>query len=124
MIRRIVISVVAAAAIVGIAMGFSSSRKPVAPKNTYVREVYPPPGDLDLRQVQIGAKLAPGYTGTLQIDGAEVVQDDIHFDPALYTVMLQPSQDSPWKQLSPGQHCAIVLYWPIGQSATNAGSYR
>ena len=86
--------------------------------------VYPQGGDLDLRQVTILADLAPGYTGGLLIDGREVVEDDLQHVDALNQVILKPQPDSDFRTLSPGRHCATVLYRRTGQPPDEALPYR
>jgi hypothetical protein len=113
-IRRLVITALVAVALVGVVVAFSSSRRPPNPATSAVIETYPPEGDLDLRQVTVGAKLAPGYTGDLFVDGQQVPEDELHREPALYTLTLQPLPDSSYK-LGPGRHCATVRYWPLAQ---------
>ena len=71
-LRRILISVVVAAALVGLAVGFSGAQKPEELVQPGVDRIYPTPGDLDLRQVKIGAVLKAGFEGALTLDGAEI----------------------------------------------------
>lgn len=97
----------------------TSSSQPEA-----VEGVSPQGGDLDLRQVTIMADLAPGYTGYLEIDGIEVPDDDLQRVAALNTVTLKPTEDSAYKQLAPGRHCAAVVYHQIGTPASNSATYR
>jgi hypothetical protein len=130
--RRFLVSVAVAAVVVGalFLMGhaLSQGRKPTirsaAEQARAVRSVSPAPGDIDLRQVKISAELAPGYTGTLLYDGAEVPADDIQVVSALNTVTLDPQPDSQYRTLSPGQHCATVVYWPLAEGRNSAASYR
>ena len=112
--RRVVISLIATAAIVGLAFGFSSSRKPpkVLSESSVVLQRTPAEGDLDLRQTVVSVKLAPGYTGDLLVDGQVVPDEDLHREPALYQITLQPQNGSPFV-LGPGRHCASVRYWPL-----------
>jgi hypothetical protein len=99
--------------------GDSGPAKPEA-----IQSVFPVPGNLELRQVFITADLAPGYTGYLAIDGAEVPEDDVQFVDALNTLTLKPGPGSDFEQLEPGSHCATVFYRQIGQPRTNSASYR
>jgi hypothetical protein len=126
--RRALISLVAALALVGVGYAFSHSAPVHAPNPAEqaqaVKLVTPQPGDLDLRQVKISAQLASGYTGTLLYDGAEVPQDDISVVSALNTVTLEPQPDSHYKTLTPGQHCATVVYWPVAEGRSSAASHR
>jgi len=122
-IRRIVISVIATGAIVGLAFGFSSSRKPpkVLSESAVILQHSPSEGDLDLRQTVVSVKLAPGYTGDLIVDNEVVPDDDLHREPALYQITLQPQDGSPFK-LGPGRHCAGVRYWPLADPSLRRDS--
>ena len=100
-------------AVAGIVYAFSStSRPPPVRETNAVLNVTPPPGDLDLRQVQVGVTLAAGYTGNLFVDGNQVPEDELHRVPALYQITLQPRPGGQFA-LGPGRHCASVTYWPI-----------
>ena len=122
--RRVVISIVAAIAITGIGLGFSMGTKPKTETRTGIESVSPLPGDLDLRQVQVGVDLAPGYTGVLFFDGVEIPEDDLQRVAALNTITLRPQEGSPYKQLTPGSHQASVEYWPIIEGRGRAEVYR
>jgi hypothetical protein len=108
----VVITVLMAVAVVGVVVAFSGSRRPQAPSTSAVQQVMPPPGDLDLRQVTVGVKLAAGYTGDLFVDGMRVPDDELHREPALYEIRLQPRPGGQFN-LGPGRHCASVRYWPL-----------
>ena len=109
----LIIAVLLAVAVGGIVWAFSnnSSRPPAQETNAVVR-VMPPPGDLDLRQVTVGVTLAAGYSDNLFVDGTQVPEDELHREPALYQITLQPRPDSQFN-LGPGHHCASVTYWPL-----------
>ena len=123
--RRIVISIVAAFAVALLWWGFQSADTS-QPKihSAAIESVSPTPGDLDLRQVELSADLAPGYTGILYLDGAEIPGDDIQTVAATNRISLRPVADSPYRQLSPGRHCATVEYWPITTGRGQANQYR
>src|SRR5438094_1635200 len=82
-VRRIIISVVATVAVAGIWWAFSESAPPKKVVRAGIEAVSPPEGDLDLRQVQVGVDLAPGYTGMLYLDNAEIPEDDLQRVPAV-----------------------------------------
>src|ERR671916_2457617 len=99
-LRRLIITLIAAVAVGGIVFAFSgptqedSSDLPPA-----VESVFPLKGNLELRQVEIVADLAPGYTGYLAIDGNEVPEDEIQIVPALNRVSLRPGPGSDFEVL-------------------------
>ena len=112
MVRRLIITALLAVAVVGIVVAFSGARRPSLQQTSVVRQVMPPSGDLDLRQVSVGVTLAAGYTGDLFVDGAQVPEDELHREPALYQITLQPRPSGQFN-LGPGHHCASVTYWPL-----------
>jgi hypothetical protein len=115
MVRRVVITALLAIAVVGVVVAFSGSRRPPPERTGVIVQVMPPPGDLDLRQVTVGVTLAAGYTGDLVVDGSPVPDDEVHREPALYQITLQPRPGGQFN-LGPGRHCASVLYWPIANT--------
>jgi len=124
-LRRLIMTAIAAAAVGGIVFAFSGPSGDRGPaKPDAIESVFPVPGNLELRQVKITADLATGYTGYLTIDGNEVPEDEIQFVAALNTVTLQPLPDSDFAIFEPGSHCATVFYRQIGQPRANSTSYR
>ena len=117
----VIIAVLLAVAVAGIVWAFSNSRRPPEEKTSAVVNVMPPPGDLDLRQVQVGVTLAAGYTGDLFVDGLQVPDDELHREPALYQITLQPKPGGQFN-LGPGRHCASVTYWPLATPTDKRGS--
>ncbi len=109
----------------GIVFAFSAPTRQSTDANrpAAVESVSPAGGNLDLRQVTIAADLAPGLTGYLTFDGVEIPADDLVFVPALNSITLTPQPDSDYRELSPGPHCAGVVYWPIGQPPQSGDSY-
>ncbi len=125
MLRRLVMSLIAAGAVGGLVFAFSGPSGESGPeKPEAVQSVFPVPGNLELRQAAIFADLAPGYTGYLAIDGNEVPEDDVQFVDALNSLTLKPGPGSDFTTLEPGDHCATVFYRQIGQPRANSTSYR
>jgi len=108
----VIIAVLLAVAIGLLVWAFSSSPRRSDEKTSAVVNVMPPPGDLDLRQVQVGVTLAAGYSGDLFVDGTQVPEDEVHRVPALYQITLAPRPGGQFN-LGPGRHCASVRYWPL-----------
>ena len=113
--RRVVTTVLAAAAVAALVVAFSGPPRQGNPRPAAVESVYPEGGDLDLHQVRVMADLASGYTGMLRIDGEEVVADDVQFVDALNQLILKPQPDSRFAHLEAGRHRVTVVYWPIGE---------
>jgi len=124
-LRRLVKTLIAAAAVGGIVFAFSGpTQDKTSDKPAAVESVFPVSGNLELRQAGVYADLAPGYTGYLSIDGNEVPEDDIQVVPALNTVTLKPQPGSDFETFEPGSHCATVFYRQIGQPRSNSTAYR
>jgi hypothetical protein len=124
-VRRLIMTLIAAAAVGGVVFAFSGPTTDSGPNRPEpVQAVFPVGGNLELRQVAIFADLAPGYTGYLAIDGNEVPEDDVQFVDALNTLTLKPGPGSDFATLDAGNHCATVFYRPIGQPRTSSASYR
>jgi hypothetical protein len=97
-----------------------------------VERVIPHQGDLVLRQSEVGIDLAPGYRGTLIIDGQEIPTFDVtgndqvqpgtvlgriidaRFDPGQATVLFSPQVGSTIEAFSPGRHKITALFWRDG----------
>ena len=125
LLRRLIMTLIAAVAVGGLVFAFSGPTQ--TDEDNFppaIESVFPVSGNLELRQVQIVADLAPGYTGYLAIDGNEVPEDDIQFVDALNTVSLKPGPGSDFTTLEAGSHCATVFYRQIGQPRANSTSYR
>jgi len=124
-VRRLVMTLIAAAAVGGIVFAFSApTQGGGANRPEAIQAVFPVEGNLELRQVNIVADLAPGYTGYLAIDGNEVPEDDVQFVDALNTLTLKPGPGSDFADFEPGNHCVTVFFRQIGQPRANSASYR
>jgi hypothetical protein len=117
----VIIAVLLVIAAIGIVWALNNSRRPPVDKPSAVVNVSPPGGDLDLRQAQVGVTLAAGYTGDLFVDGMQVPEDELHREPALYQITLQPRPGGQFN-LGPGRHCASVTYWPLANSSDKRGA--
>ncbi len=125
MARRIIMTLILAAAVGGFFFVFSAPKQELTPdRPPAVEGVYPAGGNLDLRQVSIVADLAPGYTGYLLVDGVEVPRDDVQFVDALNTLTLRPLPGSDFEALRPGPHCVTAVYHRIGEPETESNNYR
>ena len=123
-LRRVVISLIVAAALFGLALGFSGAQKPEELIQPGVSKIYPTPGDLDLRQVKIGAILQPGYEGALTLDGAVIPESDLYREPSLFQIELRPEEGSIFADLKPGKHCASIVFWLASQGRQAAASQQ
>ena len=114
--QRIVISILLAAAVVGIVFAFQWAEEPedaVVHRDSRVTNTFPNDGDTILRQDTISADVAFPYTGVLILDGIEIPE------PQLKSVQVgnrtrlayTPGPDSITGFLRAGRHNAEVLFW-------------
>jgi hypothetical protein len=121
--RRIVISVILAAAtallFVGLS-GVSSSNSQTLPRG--IDAIYPSGSSLDLRQGRIGVDLSDGYDGALQIDGNEVPDTEVQRVVGLNQLFYLPG---PRKTIpvGPGPHRVTAVYWLSSQTRADAVFY-
>ena len=103
-----------------------------------VLRVFPTEGAASLRQEPIGAQLAEGLTGEIEVDGRPIPADQTE-RPAPITgtnasaprglsglnqVSFTPGPGKDIVSLSPGSHTARILYWnQIGESRAQAQAY-
>ena len=128
-LRRVVSSVALSVAAALLVVGFQESQdggvdvrqsRPAA-----VLEVFPTEGAASLRQEPIGAQLAEGLTGEIEVDGRPIPADQTE-RPAPITgtnaaaprglsglnrVSFTPGPGKDIASLSPGAHTARILYW-------------
>ena len=118
-------SVIVAAAVGALVyVATEPSAEDESPLPAAVEAVSPEPGAQNLRQTTIAADLAAGHTGYLLMDGVEVPRDDLQVVEALGQVILRPTEDSDYRVLAPGPHCATVVYRKIGERLDQSSSYR
>ena len=127
--QRIVISLLLAAAVVGIVVAFQSSQEPddvVIQRDSRVPAVFPKEGDTILRQDTIYAEVTFPHTGVLRIDGVEIP------DPQLQRIQVgaatriayTPGPTSITGYLRPGTHQASILFWNPERGRDDASEYR
>ena len=128
-------TLIAAAALGMVVLGFMSATTGDASttiNDPAVERVIPHPGDLVLRQSEVGIDLAPGYRGVLVIDGQELPTFDItandkvapgtvlgqildtKYDPGQSTLLFSPQVGSTIEAFSPGRHKITAFYWRAG----------
>jgi hypothetical protein len=141
-LRRLGIAAVVAVALALIVYGFASAQtgdQAVEISDPAIERVLPLPGSLVLRQSQVGADLAPGYTGVLIIDGQEIptqnaqapgqansdaaVNVDAVFDLSQNTILFLPRQGATIEEFAPGDHQMTVVYWKLDESRDDARTF-
>jgi hypothetical protein len=112
--QRIVISLLLAAAVVGIVFAFQLHEETEEPVRIgAVQRVFPPQGQAMLKQDTIYADLSFPYTGTLVIDEIEIPESQLKRIQVGDATRLSytPTADSVTGSLEAGEHHAVVSYW-------------
>lgn len=118
-------TLIAATAVGGFVFVFTSPKQDdIAKLPAAIEAVYPPGGNLDLRQVTIAADLVPGYKGILELDGVELPLDQQQFVLALNTVTFRPDPNGDYGEIAPGPHCATLRYSRIDRPTETPSTYR
>jgi len=135
-LRTAGLSLLAAGALALIVLGFASAKtgkQAVTITDPAVERLIPKPGDLILRQSQVGVDLAPGYRGYLVIDGQVIPTYDVQapnvspgqntnvgqpvdarYDPGQNTVLYAPQVGATIEAFSPGPHTISAFFWRDG----------
>jgi len=102
--------------------------------------LYPKPGELVLRQTEVGAKLQPGFRATLRIDEQDLPTYDVvandtspgatfnhsldaRFDPGQGTVLFLPKEGATIAKFAPGDHRITVFYWRVTETQNDAQAF-
>jgi hypothetical protein len=110
--------------------------------NPAIQALIPNPGDLVLRQSQVGIDLAPGYTGQLVIDSQALPTQtvvaaqpppgqtvapilNVRFDPGDNTLLYQPQdvQGAPIREFAAGKHTITARFWKLDEGEGAAQQY-
>ena len=114
--QRIVISLLLAAAVVGIVFAFQEAEEPedaVVHRDSRVTNIFPNQGDTILRQDTVSADVAFPYTGVLIIDGIEISEPQLEVIQVGNSTRLSytPGPNTITGFLRAGRHNAEVLFW-------------
>lgn len=84
-----------------------------------IKQLIPAPNTQILSQNQVGVDLAPGYTGTLALNGIPIADDEVTLIPATNSVLFLPGPGKSVEEFLPGQNCIAATYWkPVDGPAT------
>ncbi len=122
---HVLVSVIAALGLFLVVSGLSMARehKAITPDKA-IEVLIPGPGELALRQGEVGIDLAPGWDGILQVDGAEIPEDQLRRTKELGRIMYRPGDGTETGALTAGRHVLTVVYWPETESRdTGAKTY-
>jgi hypothetical protein len=126
----------------GLQTGVSGDRAITSAKPLAIDRLIPNPGEIVLRQSQIGVDLANGYRGALTIDGQDIPTYDLVasgarcspntqsftgkdsvFDPGEGTLYFQPTPGSTIEKFAPGSHRITVRFWKLCDSPDLATAF-
>jgi hypothetical protein len=91
---------------------------PVSPD--IVEHLKPGEGDEVIRQAELGIDLAPGYEGTLVINGIEIPDDELRLVPEQNQVFFTPGEGKVVEALHAGPNCAQAVVWRSAQGRGTA----
>ena len=124
--QRIGISALIAVAVIAIVAGFMQAQTgddQATLVDPGIEVLVPKPGELVLRQSQVGVDLAPGYEGTLDIDSTPVPDDQLTTNDALNQVFFQPGPGKEFEQFAPGRHCVTAHFFQTLAGPDTAHTY-
>jgi hypothetical protein len=116
---RYKVGVIVAVAIAAGAMWLAISRtntdpdEPVhvASRPDVVEHLIPFNGASIQRQQEIGVDLAPGYEGTLVVDGQEIPADEQRIVPEQNQVFFTAGEGKTVEELPAGTNCVVAIAW-------------
>jgi hypothetical protein len=76
-----------------------------------IEQFIPTEGDKIFQQEPVGIDLAPGYDGTLALNGTRIPDDQLTKVPALNIVQFVPGPGKDVEQYDQGQNCVLATYW-------------
>jgi hypothetical protein len=90
-----------------------------------VEHVVPGQGDEVVRQAELGIDLAPGYEGTLFVNGTEIPTDELRIVTEQNQVFFTPGAGKVVEQLHAGPNCAMAVVWKasVGRGTADDQSF-
>ena len=76
-----------------------------------VERFVPKPDDEVVRQLELGVDLAPGYDGTLAVNGVEIPVDEQRRVPEQNEVYFTPGEGKSVERLLAGRNCVVATVW-------------
>ena len=90
------------------------------PSADIVERLIPRTGDEVLRQAELGVDLAPGYDGTLIVNGVEIPAEEQRRVPEQNQVFFTPADGKVVERLNAGRNCAAALVWKASEGRGSA----
>ena len=120
---RLLVGALAAAALVALVVGVlvTDTAQPDA-QGGYdaVERFVPAPGDEVLRQAELGIDLAPGYDGTLALNGVAIPEEDLRRVREQNEVYFTPGEGKAVERLLAGSNCVTATVWKASDGAGTA----
>jgi hypothetical protein len=79
--------------------------------DAFVEQLLPPEDSQAVQQSTIGIDLAPGWEGTLVVDGREIPGDQLNVRSALNLVEFTPGEGKVFTSLPSGHLCIRAVVW-------------
>jgi hypothetical protein len=89
----------------------------------HIERLIPTPGSKVLQQETIGIDLAPGYEGSLALNGTPIPDDQLTLVPQLNQVLFTPGPGKDHETLPSGQNCLVATYWPATAGRAESTSH-
>ena len=105
----------AIAAFVGAYIATSGDDGQVAGSSDIVESQTPAPNSQVPQQSTVGIDLAPGWEGTLVLNGVEIPLDQLTLTPELAQVEYTPGEGKEVEELQTGRNCVSAVVWPIAE---------
>jgi hypothetical protein len=101
----------AAVALAGGIVVTDTSHPDDATQSEIVERLVPRANDEVLRQAELGIDLAPGYDGTLAVNGVDIPVEDQRRVPEQNEVFFTPGDGKAVEQLEAGPNCVRATVW-------------
>lgn len=88
--------------------------------NGRIERLIPSPGAKILQQDIIGIDLAPGYEGSLALNGQALPLDQVLWVPELNQITFRAGPGKVYEKLPAGENCLIATYWPTAFGPTQS----
>jgi hypothetical protein len=89
----------------------------------FVEALIPADGSQIPSQSTIGIDLAPGWEGTLIVDGVEIPEDQLNTERRdLYRVEFTPGEGQVFESLPQGPQCVTAVVWEIAAGREDANN--
>ena len=111
---RFVVGGLVLAAVVAAVVGFlvtDTDQPDQASQSDIVERFVPKPNDEVVRQFELGVDLAPGYDGTLTVNGVEIPVEEQRRVPEQNEVYFTPGDGKAVEQLNAGPNCVAATVW-------------